>query len=1077
LNAFPDLSGLAAKGVCLAGLSRMVWLTVAANLLITCCYGTISVALVVLLVRVRSAPYNRVIALLAAVIATCSAARLLGALSLGLPPEWVRSGVGALTILVAVIASIAVWPMIGRFIAAEQNRRAVQAADDTARRRLEEFAWTDSLTGLANRRQFDAFLDTEFRRARRTNSPLALILVDVDRFKPFNDAYGHPAGDACLQAIAAAASHQLRRAGDLAVRLAGDEFAVVLPATDEAGAVLIAERIVEAVRAIALLHPASSTGLATISAGVASIIAPALGDAVPSLLVERADTALYLAKNRGGDQVCSAEQAAAANARPATWAHQRNGVYGGSGTSSDSLHIGPSGRVPPRLPGGLDFVNVMRAFPFGVLLTDSTQPDDPIIFANAGFAAMTGYSLKETIGRNGRFLQGAGTNPHTVADIADAMRRGVPIRRELLNYRKNGEAFWNELITQPLVDPRGAVVGFLGLQIDQTARHRAETAKREAETRLAGLVENLPGYIFQRVLTADGVVAYSYFSQSYWRLLGIDDVPQLSAFDPYTYIHPADVEMVRAAVARSLASMSPATIEHRAVRADGTALWLRSQSTPRSTNDGGVVWDGVGIDITAEMASKESLAYLAYHDPLTGLCNRVLFLQTAQAMCAGAVAEARRICILSIDLHAFQEINDTLGPSIGDAVLRSVASRLSEFAGASGVAARLGGDEFGVATPDMPPGVTITDTAAALARLLRRPMQIREHEITIQAHVGATIYPFPDDNETVAGDVAEAVLKQSNLALGEAKRIGGGVVQLYSPELDGREKNRVVLRHSMRRGLHEQQFVLHYHPIVDLATGEILGAEALVRWSHPERGMQRPDLFIPEAESSGLIIPLGAWVLRTALLELREWEKHSARALRISINVSGIQLRDPGFLGMLDELLDETGADPRKIDLELTESVLINGSTLRVLHALKERGYRLAIDDFGTGYSSFRYLQTLPIEQVKIDQTFVRQMVIDSSDASIVRAIVVVAKSLELEIIAEGIETPAQREFLHDQGCRMGQGYLFSLPLSAEDFHWLLKNKTTLPPGDHYGRLKGLESSQSRQALAMISPGNRLGRS
>jgi diguanylate cyclase (GGDEF)-like protein/PAS domain S-box-containing protein len=1061
------------QGIYLAGLSGMVWLSVASNLLIACGYAVVSMSLLVLLLRGRAKPYRGIIGLLAAMIATCSAMHLLGALPSRLLPEGLSGCVGALTTLVAVLAPITLWPMTGRLLTAEREGEAVQSAADAARRRLEEFAWTDSLTGLANRRQFDTFLETECRRARRTNKPIALIMVDIDRFKPFNDAYGHPAGDACLRAIAAAASRQLRRAGDLAVRLGGDEFVVILPSTDEAGAILIAERIVKAVRTIALLHPASSSGLVTISAGIASIIPTALDDGVLPRLVERADTALYLAKNRGGDQVCSAEQAANAEFVAAT--HLRSAMHNGSTVFCDSLNAGPSGRVAPRLPAGLDFVDIVRALPFGVVLTDSTQPDDPIIFANAGFAAMTGYSLKETIGRNGRFLQGANTDPRTVADIADAMRRRVPIRRELLNYRKNGEAFWNELITQPLVDPRGAVIGFLGLQIDQTARHRAETAERDAEARLAGLVENLPGYIFQRVLTAQGVLHYTHLSQSYWRLLGIDDVPPLSTFDPYAYIHPADVEIARAAVAQSLTNVSPATIEHRAVRADGSVLWLRTQSTPRSTSDGSVVWDGLGIDITTEVASRESLAYLAYHDPLTGLCNRVLFLQTLEAMCSGSLAEARSICALSIDLHAFQEINDTLGSSIGDAVLRSVAARLSEFASASGVAARLGGDEFGVATSDIPPGITIADKAAALSRLLRRPMQIREHEITIQAHVGATLYPLPDGDATSAGDVAEEVLQQSTFALGEAKRAGGGVFQLYSRELDDREKNRSVLRHSMRRGLNEQQFVLHYHPMVDLATGEILGAEALLRWSHPELGMQRPDLFIPEAEDSGLIIPLGAYVLRTALFELREWENHSTRAMRISINVSGIQLRDPGFLAMLDDLLDETGADPHRIDLELTESVLINGSTLRVLHALKERGYRLAVDDFGTGYSSFRYLQTLPIEQVKIDQTFVRQMVIDSSDASIVRAIVVVAKSLDLEIIAEGIETPAQRDFLRDEGCLMGQGYLFSLPLAAEDFRWLLRNNTILPPGASNSMPKGHEPTHSRKAPAMLDPGVSLG--
>jgi EAL domain-containing protein (putative c-di-GMP-specific phosphodiesterase class I) len=329
-------------------------------------------------------------------------------------------------------------------------------------------------------------------------------------------------------------------------------------------------------------------------------------------------------------------------------------------------------------------------------------------------------------------------------------------------------------------------------------------------------------------------------------------------------------------------------------------------------------------------------------------------------------------------------------------------------------------------------------------------MQIGEHETSIQVCVGTAQYPFAGGNRQAAAEAAEELIKQSNLALADAKRAGGATFRLYSQRLDDRDRNGTMLRQSMRRALDEQQFVLHYHPIVDLTTGEILGAEALVRWRHPILGMQRPDLFIPEAESSGLIVPLGAWVLRTALLELQAWQKLSARALRVAVNVSAVQLLDPNFLAMIDTALAETGADPTMIDLELTESVFIDTSALSVLNALQQRGCRLAVDDFGTGYASFRYLQTLPVSAVKIDQTFVRHMVIDSSDASIIRAIVTVAKSLKLEVVAEGIETPMQRNFLRDEGCQVGQGYLFSLPLEAVDFRWLLESKVTLPPGGDY---------------------------
>jgi EAL domain-containing protein (putative c-di-GMP-specific phosphodiesterase class I) len=275
---------------------------------------------------------------------------------------------------------------------------------------------------------------------------------------------------------------------------------------------------------------------------------------------------------------------------------------------------------------------------------------------------------------------------------------------------------------------------------------------------------------------------------------------------------------------------------------------------------------------------------------------------------------------------------------------------------------------------------------------------------------------------------------------------GRGTSRLSSSAIK-RERKTVILQRSLKRGSIEAQFHLVYHPLVEIATGRIIGAEALLRWHHPELGVQRPDKFIPLAEASGLIVPLGAWVMRTALLELRDWHAAFSPGMRMAVNVSSVQLRDPGFIAMIDEVLAETGVDPSHIDLELTESVMIetNAATLAVLDALKARAFHLALDDFGTGYSSFRCLQDLPIDQIKIDQSFVRRVTNDTGEDSIVRAMLAVTDRLGIGVIAEGIETAEQRDFLCREGCTYGQGYYFSLPVPAETFRDLLAGGTMLP--------------------------------
>lgn len=697
----------------------------------------------------------------------------------------------------------------------------------------------------------------------------------------------------------------------------------------------------------------------------------------------------------------------------------------------------------------IDFEAAVKFSPSGIVITDNTLPDCPIIFVNQAFIQITGYSAEESVGRNCRFLQGAETSNEAIAALNDAFAKGVPVCVELLNYKKGGETFWNELRISPQFDGDGKLVRFVGIQSDVTERRKINDEKAEMQSRLASIVENMPGYIFQRTLKLDGSFGITYFSPSFASLLGIPSGDEISGADLWKFIHPDDRAVMRESIAQSAIALTPLSLEFRLRTKTGAVRWIRNRSSPTRQASGDVVWHGVGLDFTAEKAAEDRLSYLAHHDPLTGLANRDLFsaalLKTVNATLGGQ----EQLALFIIDLDAFEEINDAIGFSSADTLLRAVAQRIVDFAKIHhAMAARIGGDEFALFYTLPATESAIQDAAADLSRIFPALHKIAAGSFLVEASVGAAAYPFVSatNMESSAAALPE-LMKRASLALQEAKRIGRGLHRVYAAEKDDRHKNKILLRHSLRKAIDENQFVLHYQPLVDLHVGTIVGAEALIRWNHPELGIQRPDEFIPFAESSGLIIPLGGWVLKAAMQQVKAWRRSGLKVPKIAINVSGVQLLDPGFLRLVEDALEQTGTKANQFELELTEGSMIEASptTLKVLRELKALGFTLAVDDFGAGHASFSYLRDFPVDKLKIDQSFVRQMVVDSSDASIIRAIIALGKSMNLEVVAEGIETVAQRNFLRDEGCRVGQGYLFSLPLTAEDLGYVVDRNVKLP--------------------------------
>jgi len=472
------------------------------------------------------------------------------------------------------------------------------------------------------------------------------------------------------------------------------------------------------------------------------------------------------------------------------------------------------------------------------------------------------------------------------------------------------------------------------------------------------------------------------------------------------------------------------------IRRDGFEIPIEDSVAPIHNREGqptGAVI--VFRDVSAARAMVVQMTHSAEHDFLTGLPNRMLLNDRVNQAIVLAPRHNRKVGVLFLDLDGFKHINDSLGHPIGDKLLQSIAKRLVDCVRSSDTVSRQGGDEFVVLLSEMEQSEDAAISALRLLQAVAEAHTIDQHDLHVTASIGVSV--FPDD-----GKDAETLIKNADIAMYQAKENGRQSYQFFKPAMNVRAVERQSIEESLRRALERKEFSLQYQPKIDMRTGKISGAEALIRWTHPVRGPVSPAQFIPVAEDCGLILPIGQWVLREACKQARVWVDAGLPLATMAVNISSMEFRDDNFLESVFAALNETGLDPKSLELELTESVLMKRaeSAASVLKTLRERGVQIAVDDFGTGYSSLSYLRKFPIDALKIDQSFVRQISSTPDDTTIVTAVISMGRSLKLRVVAEGVETQEELAFLQARQCDEAQGYYFSRPVLPLQFARLLKS-------------------------------------
>jgi diguanylate cyclase (GGDEF)-like protein/PAS domain S-box-containing protein len=647
-----------------------------------------------------------------------------------------------------------------------------------------------------------------------------------------------------------------------------------------------------------------------------------------------------------------------------------------------------------------------------------------IVRASASARELLGFSSNEVVGMP---LADLYVDPDGRAKFLAALQAaGGRIRGyEAALRRKDGTSVWVSTDSRYLRDDQGRICGVEGIARDITEARRA----REKMLTLAGAVEQTADMIM--ITDRSGVVGY--VNQAFCDITGfaadevIGKLPNImkSGKQGATYYANLWRTILGGKVFNGV-------LINR--RKDGSLYYEEKTITPFRDERGRIAhFVATGRDITERMQTQERLQYLAYHDPLTGLPNRALLAERLEHAIVQARRHGGRVALLFLDLDRFKVINDTLGHDFGDRLLQVLAERLRQCVREGDTVARLSGDEFAILVEKVEAVEHVAEVAAKLLGVFASPFEVFDRELFVTTSIGISLYPSD-------GDSTKTLLKHADTAMYRAKDSGRNAYRFYSAEMGATALERLTLETNLRRALERGEFVLHYQPQFDLKRQGVVGIEALLRWNHPDRGLLPGDQFVSLLEETGLIVPVGEWVIRTAYRQICGLQREMNRSLRLAINLSPRQFHSVDLRECILEAARDVCVDPHQVEFEITESLLMTSSpaVLDTLSRLADLGYRFAIDDFGTGYSSLAYLKRFPINTLKIDRSFVHDVPNDRDDTAIVNTIVAMARSLDLEVIAEGVETSEQVVALSAFGCDLCQGFLFGHPLPVDALRALL---------------------------------------